>query len=161
VKVREFNGKLEWRQMVCSREYPSRPICGVGVVVRKGHEVILVQRGQAPRRGEWGLPGGVVELGETLHESAQREVREECGIEISLGGVIDAVDVIHRDSAGNIQFHYVVVDLTATYLGGDLRPGGDVLDAHWVERRDLDAYVLPKRVHEVVSKAFGRVGEAE
>ncbi len=89
-----MTSNLNAEKMIEPRDYPSRPICGVGVVVRNGDAVLLIQRGNPPRRGDWGLPGGVVELGETLREAAQREVREECGVEIALGDVIDAVDLL-------------------------------------------------------------------
>ncbi len=139
--------------MTDSREYPARPICGVGVVVRQGDAVLLIQRGNPPRRGDWGLPGGVVELGETLREAAQREVREECGIEIALGDVIDAVDLLQRDDAGRLQYHYILVDFVAAYASGDVRAASDVLDARWVAPRDLDTYALPAITREVIDKA--------
>lgn len=139
--------------MVNSREYPTRPICGVGVVVRKGDAILLIQRGNPPRIGTWGLPGGVVELGETLHDAARREVCEECGIEIALEDVLDAVDIVQRDAAGRVQFHYIVVDLAAEYVRGELCAASDVLDARWVARDDLDAYALSAKTREVIGKA--------
>lgn len=139
-----------------SREYPSRPICGVGVVVCKDDAVLLIQRGNPPRRGDWGLPGGAVELGETLREAARREVREECGIEIAIGAMIDAIDLMQRDDAGRLQYHYVVVDFAAAYVGGDLRAASDVLDARWVALRDLDTVALPAKTREVIEKALSR-----
>jgi 8-oxo-dGTP diphosphatase len=137
-----------------SREYPSRPVCGVGVVVWKDDSVLLIQRGKAPRLGDWGLPGGVVELGETLREAARREVREECEINIALGDIVDAVDLIQRDDAAQLQFHYVIIDFAATYVSGTLHAASDVLDARWVAPRDLDAYALPTETREVIDKAL-------
>ncbi len=137
-----------------SREYPSRPICGVGVVVRKDDAVLLIQRGNPPRRGDWGLPGGALELGETLRDAAQREVREECGIEIVLDDVIDAVDIILHDDAGNVQYHYALVDFSATYVSGDLRAASDVLDTRWVSLSELSAFPLPEMTRQVIGKAI-------
>ena len=137
-----------------SREYPSHLICGVGVVVRKDASVLLIQRGKPPRRGDWSLPGGAVELGETLREAAQREVREECGIEIAMGEMIDAIDLIQRDDAGRVQYHYVVIDFAAVYISGNLCAASDVLDARWVALRDLNTFALPAKTREVIEKAI-------
>ena len=140
--------------MTDSREYPSRPFCGVGVVVRRDDQVLLVQRGNPPRRGDWGIPGGVVELGETLREAARREVREECGIEIQVAELLDTFEVLQRDDAGRLQYHYVIIDFAAEYVGGDVYAASDVLDARWVTVRDLDAVVLPAKTREVIDKAI-------
>lgn len=145
--------------MTDAREYPARPICGVGVVVRKDDTMLLIQRGRAPRLGEWGLPGGAVELGEALREAARREVREECGIEIEVGPVIDAVDVMQRDDSGRLQFHYIVVDFAAAYVSGDLRAASDVTDARWVTRGDLEVYSLNPKTRAVIAKAFAIAGK--
>jgi 8-oxo-dGTP diphosphatase len=140
--------------MADSREYPSRPICSVGVVaLKRGKDdaVLLIRRGNPPRRGGWGLPGGVVELGETWRETARREVREECGIEIAVGDVIDAVDIILRDDqghlgdAGRVQYHFALVDFAAAYVRGDVRAASDVLDARWVLIADLTRSHCRKR----------------
>src|SRR3972149_5676141 len=117
--------------MTDSREYPTRPICGVGVVVKKDDAVLLIQRGRAPRLGEWTVPGGAVELGESLRAAARREIREECGIEIELGEILDAFEWLLRDDSGKIQYHYIIIDFAGRYAAGDLRPGDDVMDARW------------------------------
>jgi 8-oxo-dGTP diphosphatase len=140
--------------MTDSREYPARPICGVGVVVRRDDAVLLIQRGNPPRRGDWGLPGGVVELGETLREAARREVREECGIEIAVGNWLDTFELLQRDDAGRLQYHYILIDFAAEYLGGEVHAASDVLDARWVAIRDLDALPLPAKTREVIGKAL-------
>lgn len=139
-----------------SREYPSRPIPGVGVVVRKDDAVLVIQRGNPPRRSDWGIPGGVVELGETLRDAAQREVREECGIEIALGDAIDTWDLIQRDDDGRVEYHYVLVDFAADYVSGDLRAASDVLDSRWLPLSDLSVFALPDKTREVIGKAFDR-----
>ncbi len=140
--------------MTDSREYPSRPICAVGVVVCKNDSVLLIQRRNPPRRGDWSLPGGGVELGETLRESALREVREECGIEVALGALIEVIDLIQRDEAGQLQYHYVVIDFAAAYTGGSLNAASDVLDARWVSAGALDAYDLPAKTRQVIDFAL-------
>lgn len=140
--------------MTTSREYPTRPIPGVGVVVRKGDAALVIQRGNPPRRGGWSIPGGAVELGETLRAAAAREVREECGIEIALGDVIDTWEIIQRDDAGRVQYHYVLVDFVADYASGDLRAASDVLDARWLSLSELSAFPLPDKTRAVIRKAF-------
>ncbi len=140
--------------MTLSREYPTRPIPGVGVVVRKGDAVLIIQRGNPPRRGDWGIPGGAVELGETWREAAQREVREECGIEIALGDVVDAVDMIFRDDDGRVQYHYTLVDFVADYVSGDLRAATDVLDARWLPLTAVSSFELPEITRKVILKAL-------
>lgn len=142
--------------MTDSREYPRRPIPGVGVVVRKGDAVLVIQRGHPPRRGSWGIPGGAVELGETWREAAQREVREECGIEIALGDVIDAIDMIFQDGDGRVQYDYALVDFIAEYASGDLRAASDVLDARWLAPDELAQLDLPDLTRKVIEKAIGR-----
>ncbi len=137
-----------------SREYPTRPICGVGVVVRKGDSVLLIQRGREPRLGEWTVPGGAVELGESLRDAARREIREECGIEIQLGEVVDAFDLMSRDAAGKLKYHYIVIDFAATYVGGNLRAGDDVMDARWVTLSELGKYSLDEKTREEIVKVL-------
>lgn len=139
-----------------SREYPARPICGVGVVVRHVSAVLLIQRGHPPRRGDWSLPGGAVELGETLRQAAQREIREECGIEIAVGDLVDVFELFQKDAGGRVQYHYVVVDFAGAVVSGEVLARSDVLDARWVERTDLDSYALPPKTREVIDKAISK-----
>ncbi len=136
------------------REYPSRPIVSVGVVVRKGNRVLLVRRGQEPRKGEWSIPGGIVELGETIRETAQREVREECGIRIQVGEVLEVIDAIYRDQESKVRYHYVLIDLAATHLRGEVKPGSDIDEARWVMREELDRFHLYERLKSVILKAL-------
>lgn len=139
-----------------SREYPTRPIPGVGVVVRKDDCVLLIRRGNPPRQGDWGLPGGVLEIGETWREAAVREVREECGIDIALGGIIDVVDIIVRDDQGRAQYHYAIVDFVADFASGDLRAASDVLEARWVALDDLLKYQVPWMTRKMIRQAIGK-----
>jgi 8-oxo-dGTP diphosphatase len=127
-----------------SREYPSGAIPSVGVVVCDGDRVLLVLRGQEPSRGKWSIPGGVVELGETIREAAQREVKEECGLDIKVGDVISVRDAIVRDDEDRIRFHYVLVDVVAGHVGGKLSAGSDVVDARWVSKGELDGFDLTR-----------------
>jgi 8-oxo-dGTP diphosphatase len=136
-----------------SREYPTRPICAVGAVVRKGDAILLIQRGNLPGRGDWVIPGGAVELDETWRETARREVREECGIEIEVGEIVDAIDIIVRDDAERVQYHYAIVDFAAEYVGGELHAASDALDARWVPLSELAKFPLPDKTRKVIEKA--------
>ena len=124
------------------REYPSAPLPSVGAVICSGDKVLLVRRGHEPSKGKWSIPGGVMELGETIRETARREVMEECGVEIEAGEVVEVRDAIVRDETGRIRFHYVLVDVIARYVSGDLRAGSDVEDARWVSKEDVTKFDL-------------------
>ncbi len=152
---RGAEGQGSRKKVTNSREYPARPIPGVGVIVRKDDAILLIQRGNPPRRGEWGIPGGAVEIGETWRDAARREVREECGIEIAVGEIVDAIDVIVHDDAGRAQYHFAIGDFAATYVSGELRAASDVLDARWVLLSELDKFPLPEKTRAVIEKAEG------
>ena len=125
-----------------SREYPDRPFVGVGVVVWRGDEVLLIERGKSPVSGNWSLPGGKQELGETVREAAHREIKEETGIDIEIVDLLDVVDLVRHDDEGRVRFHYTLVDFTARWRGGELVPGDDASDARWVPYKDLGTYTL-------------------
>ncbi len=114
------------------RYYPSRPWVGVGVVVWKGDEVLLVRRGRPPRQGEWGIPGGAQELGETIFETAKREVAEETGVTIRPLSVLTALDGIQRDPAGRVEFHYTLIEVVAEWVSGEASPRSDVEAVCWM-----------------------------
>ncbi|HTJ62255.1 MAG TPA: NUDIX hydrolase [Alphaproteobacteria bacterium] len=115
-----------------NREYPSRPWVGVGVVVWKGDEVLLVRRGRHPRKGEWSIPGGGQALGETVFEAAIREVREETGLIVRPIGIVTVVDAILRDADERPQFHYTLIEVNAEWTAGEARAADDVDDVRWV-----------------------------
>jgi 8-oxo-dGTP diphosphatase len=123
------------------RTYPNRPWSGVGVVVWKGDHVLLIQRGKEPRRGEWSIPGGSHDLGETIREAAAREVMEETGITITLGPIIDVIDTVRHDAEGRVFMHYTLVDFAATWFSGDPIAGDDAMNAEWVLYHDALARI--------------------
>ena len=135
-----------------SREYPERPIVGVGAVIVDGDRVLLIKRGQAPLKGEWSLPGGAVEVGETLEEGIRREVREETGLIVEPVSIVEVFDRISRDPEGRVQYHYVLVDYLCRVAGGELACASDAADARWAVRDELDQ-VAPFTA-EVIRKAF-------
>ncbi|MET0554036.1 MAG: NUDIX hydrolase [Vicinamibacteria bacterium] len=126
---------------------------GVGAVVVHAGRALLVRRAKEPLRGRWVVPGGTVELGETLEDAVAREVREETGLDVRPLEVMEVFDAIERDEAG-VLFHYVVVDYRCAFLSGELRAGSDAEDAAWVEEADLPAYDLPPLALELVRRAF-------
>jgi len=136
------------------RRYPDRPVVSVGAVVLDGQRVVLVKRGQEPLKGRWSLPGGVVEAGEELHAAVVREVREETGLTVQVGDVVEVLDRITRDADGRIEFHYVIIDYVCGVAGGSLACASDADDARWVDRAELADYDLTTTVAEVIARAF-------
>jgi 8-oxo-dGTP diphosphatase len=137
-----------------SREYPDRPLVGVGVVVRRGGAVLLVERAHPPRAGEWSLPGGLQKLGETVFAAAEREVREEAGIDIRIAGIVDVVDLIERDAGGAVRYHFTLIDLVADWLAGEVRAGSDAAAVAWVRPGDLVARGMWTETVRVIGKAL-------
>jgi 8-oxo-dGTP diphosphatase len=136
------------------REYPDRPIVGVGAMIVDQGRVLLVKRGSPPLLGEWSLPGGVVELGETLRTAAEREAREETGLMVKADEVLEVLDRIVPGKDGAPQYHYVLIDFLCTVKGGKLRAGGDAADACWAGENELGKFKLEKPAVEVIRKAF-------
>ncbi len=134
--------------------YPVSPQPAVGAVVFKDQAVLLVRRGKPPALGCWAIPGGSVELGETLQEAAEREIWEETGIVIRAGEPVFAFDVIERDDHGGVRFHYVIIDLAAVYVSGDLRPGDDAMAARWVRAEDLATLRVNDTTRRLLTNLF-------
>jgi 8-oxo-dGTP diphosphatase len=137
-----------------SREYPDRPIVGVGAVIVDQGRVLLIKRGSPPLKGEWSLPGGAVELGETLRFAAEREAREETGLIVKAGEVLEVLDRIIPGKDGAPRYHYVLIDFLCTVHGGKLRAGGDAADVRWAKESELEKYKLEQPAMDVISKAF-------
>jgi len=142
------------------REYPSAPIVGVGAVVVKEGQVLLVRRANAPNQGQWSIPGGTVELGETLAQAAVREVREECGIEVEPGEVLSTFDLIQRDEKGRILYHYVLIDLLARYVSGEPIAATDAMEVRWVDEKSLNQLDVIPRLLPVLHKALHQASQA-
>jgi 8-oxo-dGTP diphosphatase len=135
------------------RNYPEQPIVGVGAVVFRDDAVLLVRRGKEPAYGEWSLPGGAVELGETLVEALRRELREETGIEVEILGLSAFLERIFPDEAGKISYHYVLLDFLCRYAGGEPRPGSDALELCFTPLSRLDDFQLTSPAREVITRA--------
>jgi ADP-ribose pyrophosphatase YjhB (NUDIX family) len=139
------------------RDYPERPIIGVGAVIIRADRVLLVRRATEPLKGEWSVPGGVLELGEKLRDGIRREVLEETGLEVEPGEVLDVFDSIFRDEQGRTQYHYVLIDYRCRLLLGEAKAGSDVSEVRWVQEVELAAMGLRDSIEQVVRKGFRRV----
>ena len=140
--------------MTDTRKYPDRPYVGVGAVIVQDGKVLIVKRKYDPLAGQWSLPGGGVELGETLEDSIVREMLEETGLEIEVGPVIEVFDRITRDSSGQVRYHFVLVDYLCWPVGGELQASSDVEDARFVEPADLAHYNLTLKANQVIERAL-------
>lgn len=136
-----------------SRRYPDAPRVGIGIVVLRGDEVLLIRRGQPPALGAWSLPGGGQELGETAEAAARRELFEETGLEVGALRLAGIADSIHHDGAGRVEYHYTIIDFAADYAGGEARAGGDIAELAWVNTRDFDAYALWDEIVRIIGLA--------
>jgi 8-oxo-dGTP diphosphatase len=135
------------------REYPDRPIAGVAAVIFKGNEVLLTKRMNPPGEGLWGLPGGVVELGETVREAIVREVKEECGIDVEPIRLLDVHDSIVRDGEGRVRFHYILSEFLCRIVGGSLKPSSDALEARWFALDKLEEIPISRGTLRFIMKA--------
>jgi 8-oxo-dGTP diphosphatase len=139
--------------MMTKRDYPERPIVGVGAVVVQGGRALIVRRATEPLKGQWSIPGGMLELGEKLREGLAREVLEETALEVEVGDVLDVFDSIFPDAEGRTQFHYVLIDYLCTVRGGKATAGSDVSEVRWVTSEELDGLGMKEVTMGVIRKA--------
>jgi 8-oxo-dGTP diphosphatase len=147
--------------LTSSREYPERPIVGVGGVIIDNRRALLIRRGSEPLRGEWSIPGGTLELGESLQEGVRRELREETGLEVRVLELIEVFDRVFPDDGSlpsakkqRPRFHFVIVDYLCERIGGEPRAGSDVTDVVFASEDELGQYHLTETATRVLKKAF-------
>jgi 8-oxo-dGTP diphosphatase len=147
--------------MASSREYPERPVVGIGGVIIDQGRTLLIRRGSEPLLGEWSIPGGTLELGESLQEGVARELLEETGIEVRVLDLIEVFDRVYREDRssgaetnGRPRFHFVIVDYLCERLSGDPRAGSDVTDVAFAREDELANFHLTETATRVVKKAF-------
>ena len=139
---------------VDDRRYPKRPIVGVGAIILRRDRILMAQRGKEPLMGWWSLPGGALELGESLADGVRREVREETGLEIRPMGVLEIFERIMRDATGAPEYHYVLIDYICRITGGELCAGDDVCAVEWVRRSELPKLQITEGTLAVIEKGF-------
>lgn len=141
------------------REYPQCPLVGVAGVVIHGGRVLLIKRKRRPLKGEWSIPGGLVELGEELTQALRRELKEETGLAVEPLEALTVIDRIMRAGrdGARVRYHFVIVDYLCRLLGGRLVAASDVLDARWVRPKDLPSYHLTEAALEVIQRAFAKL----
>lgn len=138
-----------------SNNRPATPQVGVGAVVFHNGAVLLVERRNPPCANEWAIPGGKVRLGETLQQAAEREILEETGIRIKASEPVYAFDLIEKDTGGNVQWHYAIIDLEAEYLGGEVRAGDDAVAAAWFRPEQLAEITVNATTRQMLRTRFG------
>ena len=136
-----------------SREYPPRPIVGIGIVVLRGDAVLLVRRGHPPGLGSWALPGGAQELGETAEAAARRELHEETGLTVGALTLVAHVDSIHRDAEARVRYHYTILDFAAHWTGGEPAAGADAAAAGFFADTTPEFRGLWTEAHRVITRA--------
>jgi 8-oxo-dGTP diphosphatase len=137
-----------------NREYPDRPFVGVGAVIIEEGRVVLIKRGHAPAIGEWSIPGGTMEVGETVREAVTREVREETGLIVEAGELLGVFDRVLRDPADRVQFHYVLIDFLCAPTGGHLKAGGDAAETRWFTTEEAAKLPLPADTAGIIRKGL-------
>jgi 8-oxo-dGTP diphosphatase len=140
--------------MTDDRRYPKRPIIGVGALIFHRGRILMAQRGKEPLKGWWSLPGGALEVGESLDFAIRREVREETGLEIEPLSVFEIFERIMRDDAGVAEYHYVLIDYICRVTGGTLRAGDDVCRVEWVKPEGLKSLPITEGTLGVIERAF-------
>jgi len=136
------------------RDYPEQPIIGVGAVIVSRDRALLVRRATEPLKGEWSLPGGMLELGEKLRDGAAREALEETSLQVEVGEVLDVFDSIFTDDNGRTQYHYVLIDFLCQPIAGDAAAGSDVSEVKWVTEPELGGVQLRESIAQVVRKGL-------
>jgi len=144
---------------VSGREYPVRPLVGVGALILDDGRLLLIRRGAQPGQGKWSIPGGLVELGENVQDAMIRETKEEVGLDVEAVKLMDVFDSVTLDDQGRIQYHFVVVNFLVRIVGGTVRTESDILEARWVPVEEVEKYVLTDSFRRFFEKHKGRIRE--
>jgi len=140
-----------------NRRYPGRPMVGVGAIILRDDKVLLVQRGKEPSYGKWSIPGGLVELGESLEHAVVREVREEVDLDIKVRDLVVALDRVIKDEAGRVEYHYILLDFLCECDHGDPAPASDILDCAFVPIPSLSQYDLTRGTKQAILRVCEKV----
>ena len=140
------------------REYPETPLVGVGAIIIEEGRVVLVKRGHPPLEGKWSIPGGVLEVGETLRKAVVREALEETGLAVEPGELLGVFERVLPDEQGRMKYHYVLIDFLCRRVAGELVAGDDAEEVRWFRREELGSLELARETEEVILKGFEKVG---
>ena len=140
--------------MPSPREYPERPLVGVGGVVIDGDRTLLIRRGSAPLEGQWSIPGGMLELGESIEEGVRRELAEETGIVVRVLELIEVFERVIPGEAGRTRYHFVILDYLCEMVSGEARAASDVIDVAWATDEELERFELTAIATRVIRRAF-------
>ncbi len=135
-------------------EFPAHPRLAVGAIVFHDHQVLLVRRGNAPSKGQWSIPGGKVKLGETLQEAAEREILEETGLYIQAGKTVFTFEYIERNATREVVYHYVIIDLEANFIRGEIQAADDALEARWISAAQMDTVDVNPTTRKVLKQLY-------
>ena len=139
------------------KEYPKHPIVGVGAIIKQNGKILIVRRGSEPGKGKWSVPGGLVELGETVKQTVVREVKEECGLDVEVDKLIDVVDSMTFDENGKLKYHFVILDFFVKLKGGELKPGDDAKEALWVPLEEVEKYDLTRTFRDFLKRNMEKI----
>ena len=137
-----------------SRSYPDRPLLGVGAIIQRDSLILLVRRANPPLQGEWSIPGGLVEVGETTREAITREVREETGLDVVPDRLVEVFERILRDENSRVEYHFVLIDYLCRVLSGEERAGSDVSELRWAACDELESLSVAPETCMVIQKAI-------
>lgn len=140
--------------MPSPREYPERPLVGVGGVIIAGGRTLLIRRGGPPLEGQWSIPGGMLELGETIEEGVRRELAEETGIEVRVLDLIEVFERVIPGEEGRTRYHFVILDYLCEMVSGEARAASDVIDVAWAREEELEKFELTVIATRVIRRAF-------
>lgn len=134
------------------RWYPEYPRVGVGMVVIRDGRMLMVRRAKEPSKGKWSIPGGAIELGETLHEAVVRETMEECSVKIGVERLLDTAETIIRDDSGQVKYHFVMIDFLGRYVSGEIKAQSDAGECRWVALKEIDGMDIPSTLRAVLKR---------
>jgi 8-oxo-dGTP diphosphatase len=141
------------------REYPDRPLVGVGALIIDNNRIALIKRGKAPLLGEWSIPGGMLELGETLRKGAEREALEETGLVVRATELLGVFDRVVPDQDKRTLYHYVLIDFLCERISGDLHASGDASEARWFTREEMSKLPLAEDTAAVIRLGCDKAGQ--
>lgn len=145
---------IAFKMRSMERQYPKSPLVGVGSIIVERGRVLLIKRDNPPLEGQWSIPGGMLELGETVRDAAVREAREETGMDVRAEDLLGVFDRVILDYEGKAQYHYVLIDFMCTPMGGSLQAGGDASEVRWFTREEVATLPLMKDTREVIERGF-------